>query len=133
MIVLDTDVIVDFLRGDDDAVEAVEAWVSQGERLATTLVNAAELFRGVHGAPDPARAMEELNGLLRTIVLIPFDRPAAHRFGEIMAALDQAGRPIPTADGLVAAMALGAGAKVATRNVRHFGRVAGLEVLVPEG
>jgi predicted nucleic acid-binding protein len=46
-----------------------------------------------------------------------------------MHALDKAGDPIPTLDGMVAAVALEEGARFATRDRKHFERVAGLELV----
>jgi tRNA(fMet)-specific endonuclease VapC len=123
MIVLDTDILIDFLRGKDAAVGLLARLEEDGEELATTCVNAAELWRG--GAGTARHVQEALDRLLE----LPLDAGSARRFGQVMSALDRAGRPIPEVDGLVAAIALEHGGRIATGNRRHFARVAGVRVV----
>lgn len=115
---------MDFLDGEKPAVALVEGLVAAGEELATTCVNVAELHRGVD-AGDVA-----LQALLDRLLELPLDAAAARRAGAVLRALDKAGRPMPEMDALIAAIALEHGGRLATRNRRHFRRVAGLQ-LVP--
>lgn len=128
MILIDTDVLIDLRSGHRPTVEHLEALFESGEDLGTTSINAAELLRGAHG--DRA-ALAKTVELLDRLTEVPFGPRAARRFARVLHQLDRAGQPIPAVDGLVAAAALEAGAPLMTRNVRHFDRVAGLEVLVP--
>lgn len=129
MIVLDTDVMIDLLVKREPTTGFLEDLQDQGEGLATTSVGAGELLRGAH---DDAEALDKALTMLRALAEVPVGPRAARRYGEVMHALDRAGTRIPTADGLIAAAVLEAGAQLVTRNVRHFDRVAGLEVLEPE-
>lgn len=52
--------------------------------------------------------------------ILPFDEPAAHRYGELMAHRRSIGRPMSVVDGQIAAIARTFGAAVATRNLRDF-------------
>ncbi|WP_310476593.1 type II toxin-antitoxin system VapC family toxin [Sandarakinorhabdus sp.] len=62
--------------------------------------------------------------------IVPFDEPAARRWGQICATARLAGRSLPLVDTMLAAQALCHGAVLATRNVRDFG-VEGLTVIDP--
>lgn len=132
MIVLDTDVAIDFLRGESYAVDAVTSWIHSGERLATTSINAGELFRGARGSDRGAEALVDVAQLLGLLDELPYDAVAARRFGEVMAALDKAGRRMPASDGMIAAVALVNGGRFATRNGKRFARVPGLELVLKE-
>jgi tRNA(fMet)-specific endonuclease VapC len=57
---------------------------------------------------------------------LPFDDASARAYGEIRAALSRAGTPIGPNDLMIASIALTNGLVLITRNVREFGRVAGL-------
>lgn len=128
MIVLDTDVLIDLVDQRDPAFGFVERLRDRGELLGTTSINAAELLRGVApGMAGTRRVTRVVAGLQE----VPFGPAASRRYGMLMHALDRAGNPIPAIDGCVAAATLEAGGRIVTRNVRHFDRVAGLEVLVP--
>ncbi|HWG91323.1 MAG TPA: type II toxin-antitoxin system VapC family toxin [Candidatus Thermoplasmatota archaeon] len=128
MMVLDTDILIDFIRRVEPATTFVMRLHREGARLATTSINAAELLRGAQGSPE-ARAKAER--LLAALEELPFDAVAAQRYGEIMAGLDRAGAPVARSDGLIAAAALAAGGSLVTRNVRDFRRVPGLQVVTP--
>ena len=53
--------------------------------------------------------------------VLPFDQDAARRDADMAVISRPAGRPLPTADGYLAATAAAHGFAVATRNVKHFG------------
>ena len=59
--------------------------------------------------------------------ILPVTVTVAERWGELDARSNQLGRPLQTADGLIAATALEHGLTLVTRNVRNF---AGLGVAV---
>ena len=128
-IVLDTDVLIDFLHKREPATSFLRDLRASGEVLATTSVNAAELWRG---ARTPA-AREAVGRLLTALHDVPVGPRAARRFGELMEALDRAGAGVGNTDGLIAAATLESGARIVTRNAREYRRVPGLEVLVPGG
>lgn len=126
--VLDTDVLVDFLHKREPATAFLANLRADGETLATTSINAGELWRGARSAP----AREAVGKLLTALHDVPYGPRAARRFGEIMEALDRAGSPIGNTDGMIAASTLEAGARIVTRNAKEFQRVSGLDVLVPK-
>lgn len=128
MILLDTDVLVNLRRKHPPLVDQLERLWEEGEELGTTSLNAAEFLRGGHGDHERlAMTVEVLEGLNE----VPFGPRAARRFGRLMDQLDRAGAPVPVVDGMIAAVALEEGARVMTGNVRHFERVAGLELMAP--
>jgi predicted nucleic acid-binding protein len=62
--------------------------------------------------------------------VLPFGQEAARRYADMAVTARAAGRPLPTADGYLAATAASRGFAVATRNVRHFGDT-GVEIINP--
>ena len=52
--------------------------------------------------------------------ILPFDLEAAVIYAELAAGCEAKGRPVAMADGQVAAICLAQGAKLATRNSKHF-------------
>ena len=89
------------------------------------------IAEALRGEAQPARRLATARRKFQGLVEVPFGPAAARRFARFMHELDRAGRPIPVVDGMIAAATLEAGARLATGNVRHFGRVPGLEVLAP--
>lgn len=126
-IVLDTDVLIDLLHKREPTTQFLIDLRARGETLATTSVNAAELWRGAR----TAKAQEAVGKLLTALHDVPLGPRAARRFGDLMHALDRAGAPIGNTDGLIAAATLEAGGRLVTRKAKEYARVPGLEVLTP--
>ncbi|MFO1533753.1 MAG: type II toxin-antitoxin system VapC family toxin [Thermoplasmatota archaeon] len=126
MIVIDSDILVSFLNAKPAAIAAMEALDAMGEELATTSLNAAEVLRGVSHAATKRVAAE---ALLAGLTEVPFGPRAARRHGLITSGADRTGAPLPNVDAMVAAATLEAGARLATRNLRHYGRIPGLELV----
>ena len=64
--------------------------------------------------------------------ILPFDLEAAVIYAELAAACEAKGRPVAMADGQIAAICLAQGAKLATRNLKHFGGL-GMVLVNPWG
>lgn len=125
MIVLDTNVVSEVMRPAPNPV--VLRWLNaqSGASLYLASVTLAELLFGIAALPPGARKdrlAEALDGLLALFPrrVLPFDQEAARRFASMAANARAAGRPLPTADGYLAATAAAHGFAVATRNVAHF-------------
>lgn len=122
VIVADTDICIDFLRGADPGASAVERWLRDG-RLRMTAVTAFELRLGA----DLIHRSAEIAALLQRRT-IPLDVHAALAAGRAAVDLRERGRPIGVGDTLVAGVCLSRELPLATRNVRHFGQVTGLQL-----
>lgn len=136
MIVLDTNVISELVRDRPDP--GVLAWVDARPvaDLHLTSVTVAELLYGVERLP-PGRRRAGLGAAVGDLVtvdfagrVLPFDTAAAVAYAQVVAERDRAGRPIGMADAMIAAVALEAGAVLATRNVKDFAGV-GIDLVDP--
>jgi tRNA(fMet)-specific endonuclease VapC len=128
-VIIDTDILVDMLRENEEATAFVSRIENKGYVLATTAVNAFELYHGAHKADRPEEALRLTNELLRNLVLIPFTPRAARKAGHINATLERKGELIGTRDVFIAAIALTKGYGVATRNLQHFRKIPDLQIL----
>jgi tRNA(fMet)-specific endonuclease VapC len=123
--VLDTDVLIDYLRGAGPGATLLR---SLGPTLSyrVTAIAAFELALGRSYARDP----EPVHALL-AVECLPLSRAAALRAGSILRALREAGRTLDIRDALQAGICLETRATLVTRNVAHYSRVPGLRVLAP--
>ena len=122
MIIADTDVLVDFLRG-GGAAARVELEISTGS-LRTTAVAAFELWQGARSA----RAEQDVKTLLEALEILPLDARAAELAGGVRRLLLARGSDIGVADSLVAGICLRQDGTLLTRNREHFARVSGLRL-----
>lgn len=126
MIVLDTNVLAEFMRPQPN--ERVVAWLKQQTRsnLFTTAVTHGEMLYGVLLLPEgrrKTRMQQEVEAIFAADMagrVLPYDDAAANAHAAIAAACRAQGRSIGQADMMIAGIALARGATLATRNVRDF-------------
>jgi toxin FitB len=138
VIVLDTNVISELMRPEPNAV--VFSWIAAqpDATLCTTSVNKAEILFGIATLPEGRRraallaAAEALFNEDLADRVLPFNGVAAARYAEIVTARTRAGKPIEAFDALIAAIALAAGAEIATRDFGGF-KGTGVTLIDPWG
>lgn len=123
MIVADSDVLIDALRGREPTAARVALELEAGG-LATTAVSLFELESGAR----TERAREQVTRLLTALRILPFDEAAAQAAAGARRALEAEGRPIGMADYLIAGICLARSALLLTRNRTHFESVPGLRL-----
>jgi predicted nucleic acid-binding protein len=126
VIVLDTNVLSELMRGQPAAV--VFDWVAAQQRttLYTTSVNKAEILYGIAALPE-GRRRPVLASTAEAMFaddfagrVLPFDAEATVYYAEIVATRRREGRPIEALDAQIAATARAAGAELATRDIDGF-------------
>lgn len=123
LVVVDTDLLIDFLRGRGAGVPLVRAMLAD-HRLRVTAVTAFELRVGA----DFLARRDDILRLTRARTL-PLDLASALRAGEVAVALRSSGQDIGMADCLQAGICLRHDLPLATRNRKHFDRVDGLGLI----
>ena len=136
MIVVDTNVVSELMKAKPD--ERVRAW-SAGLSVAslfTTSITESEILYGIELLPR-GRRRDAIRGAAQGIFaksfagrVLPFASNAASAYARIMAGRRHEGRRMSQADGQIAAIALAAGAALATRNTGDF-EGAGLKLIDP--
>ncbi len=124
MIVIDTDVIIDFLNGKGANQEVVRAAIAEG-RAAVTAITRYELMSGAKSL----RAREALNALFQSLRTLQLDAAAADEAAQVRRSLAAQGVTIGNSDSLVAGIVRLHGHPLLTRNKKHFERVEGLALL----
>ena len=127
--IIDTDILIDFLRNKKEAVLLVTNLEDKKTLLATTAINAFELYYGAHKSRQSAQNLQATKTLLERLILLPLTPRSAQRAGHIYAELELEGNPIGLRDTFIAAIALTRKCSVATRNTEHFKKVKGLTVI----
>lgn len=135
-IVLDTDVASAFAQPQIDPV--IEAWGEslRGNEFFITSTTLSEMVFGVMIMPEGRRKNELDNRVARFVSgfydrTIAFDANAAIEYGRFCGDRRAAGLPIQRADAQIAACCLANGATLATRNVKDFVSIPGLELTNP--
>jgi predicted nucleic acid-binding protein len=102
-----------------------------GEDVAIAAITASELLHGVHRLKGARRARSEalVERLLGLLPVIDFDLAVARVHATLGAELGAKGTPVGAHDLMIAATAVLLDNAVATRDLRSFPRIKGLNVL----
>ena len=125
MRILDTDVCVELLRGNERVITRRAA---TADNVSTTWITASELFFGAAKSRSPDKNAALVTEFLSTLPALPNDLAAARLFGEVKAHLQAHGTPLTDADLFIAAVALAHDAVLVTGNRRHYDRIPGIVI-----
>jgi tRNA(fMet)-specific endonuclease VapC len=123
---LDTDTLIYWLKGDKH-VEA-KAMTMGLETLSYSIITQAELYFGAYNSSYLERNRANIQRLMNTLKILPFDEAAANRFGQLKADLKRQGKILLDADLMIAAIALTNQLVLVTNNVKHFERIPELVI-----
>ena len=89
---LDSDIVIDHLANDPDAMRLVRRLVPYG--LSMSAVSYMEAYQGIGRGPDPDATAAALRALIDTVRVLPFAIAEAQRCAGIREALRQRGRRV---------------------------------------
>jgi predicted nucleic acid-binding protein len=127
LIILDTDVVIDFFTGISPGAEGVLKLISQ-EEAALTAISVFELYAGIEGK----RRLGQIETFIRDLTILPLDVIEAALAGKIYTQLKSKGQLIGTHDILIAAVCLANGLPLYTKNVIHFSKIKDIQILTTE-
>ncbi|MBC8467847.1 MAG: type II toxin-antitoxin system VapC family toxin [Planctomycetes bacterium] len=118
-VLIDTDVMVDFLRGHPKAVALVKR---HSFRIILSSIVASELYAGVRGDEE----LDILDNLLSLFRVIPVS-PALARTGGLHKRDYAKAHGVGLADAIVAATSEAENADLKTLNIKHYPMIKGLK------
>ena len=129
-VIIDTDVLIDLLRNVTKVVDSISEMERKGCLLATTTVNAFELFYGAYKSKNQQKNLASTKTLLRRLVILKMGVASAQNAGRIHAKLEREGQPIGLRDAIIGAITLTKGYSLITRNAEHFKKIKGLNIIL---
>jgi tRNA(fMet)-specific endonuclease VapC len=128
-VIIDTDILVDMLRGAEEAVRFVAEFERRGFMLSTTIINVFELYYGAYKSKRRSQNLAATRKLLERIAILKMGLKSAERAGRAHAELESGGRPIGMRDAMIGAIAATRGYTLVTRNVDHLRKIKGLNLI----
>ena len=125
-LLIDTNIYSYALRGDDDVVEVLR----KSEQIGISVISIGELLSGFKGGGREKKNREELEIFLDSprVVVYPVDEDTSEFYAEIINNLREIGKPVPTNDVWIAAIAFQNGLKLFTKDI-HFKTIPGLSLV----
>ena len=125
MILLDTDVCIELLRGNANVIEKRQG---HDEKVAISFMSVAELFYGAEKSDNTGENTTLIEEFLLAIEIIHSDLEILRKFGELKAMSGKSGNILADADIFIAASALVRCNLLITGNVSHFRRIDALRI-----
>lgn len=124
MYLLDTDWVIDYLKGKKVIVEKVREKFELG--LNMSIISLAELYEGVYSSDQPLQNEKELEGFLSGVTIINLTKDICKKFGELRNKLRKKGELIGDFDLLIASTALINNLTILSDNIGHYKKIKGL-------
>lgn len=123
---LDSDIIIYYLNGDQDITERISK--VNVNKLYTSSINQAELFYGAYNSKHIRGNVDVIKRFLTFLEILPFEQNAADIYGKIKSNLKKKGELIADMDLCIAATAISNKMTLVTNNTKHFKRITELKL-----
>ena len=122
-LLIDTNIYSFALKGDNDVVEVLR----QTDEIGFSVISIGELLYGFRSGGMEKKNRKELEQFLDSprVVVYHIDESTAEFYAQIHYSLRQIGKPVPTNDIWIAAVAFQNGLKLFTKDL-HFKTIPGL-------
>ena len=127
LIVVDTDVVIDFFNGVSPGAQVMSKLIS-GQEVALASISVFELYAGVLGK----RRLSQIETLIQGVIILPLDVIEAVIAGRIYTQLKSKGQRVGTHDILIAATCVANTVPLYTKEVAHFSKIEEIQVLSEE-
>ncbi|MDA3837272.1 MAG: type II toxin-antitoxin system VapC family toxin [Nanoarchaeota archaeon] len=128
MILVDSDCIIDFLRGDEDAIKVVAGNLDE---VVSSELNSFEVFFGIFDKENiPKNELAYAERFFENIKIFGLDSQCGKLSANILSDLRRRGIEINQNDCLIASVMIKNGiSKIITKNKKHFSKIEGIEIL----
>ena len=126
-VLLDTDVIVEFLRNGIDTSNVFRDIKDKNAQASVSVITTFELYNGALLSSSPKQKLEDLSIILGPMEILPFDNTQSYVASKIYAYLVKKGSKLEMRDILIASCAISKNIKILTNNRKHFNRIPELQ------
>lgn len=125
---IDTDILSLFLRNEPNVVANFTAYLAKYARIDLSIITYYEIVSGLKSR-DAQRQMATFLEFVSFNSVLPLTEESVTISAEAYANLRAAGTPVDDIDLLIAGVAIANELTLVTRNIRHFDRIAELEIV----
>jgi hypothetical protein len=113
-LLIDSDVLIDHLRKEKNALDFLSAELEKGAMLFTSVINRVEILAGMRRGEE-----DVINSLFKTLITIDVDVAIADRAGEYLRRFSKT-HALNIGDAIIAATSMEMGLKLVTKNIKHY-------------
>lgn len=125
MYLIDSDVLIHFLKGEKEAVKTIEKL--QNQPLYVSIISVGEILEGLLETKYKKKLVQ-FKELLKNVTVLNIEYSIIDKFAHMRKFLRQKGMLIDNFDLLIASTCLTHDLTIITNNVSHFKRIPGLKM-----
>lgn len=127
LVCLDTDILVDLLKGEKKAIDLISNLQNEGKPLKTTIINAYELIKGATISVKSEENLAKVKDLLSAIPILNLNLESCEEASKIYKRLKLRGQTIGEFDILIAAITIHNEDAIISRDA-HFSLIENLSL-----
>ena len=120
MYCLDTNIVVDILRGDRLLGDKIDDLMSKGIIFYLTPITLCELYRGAYGHAQKENKLTEINSFISNFELLALDVDSCDNFGNTYSLLKKSGKMTSEFDLIIASIVMVNDLILITRDKKDF-------------
>ena len=128
MVCIDSDIIINFLRKEKNAVELINQLKDKGELITTTVINSFELWKGYYRFKNKT-TFDTIEQFLSEIEILLLEPKSSKKAAEIFESLSSEGQTVDALDVMIASIAMVNNEPILTLNKNHFERIPGVKLI----
>lgn len=125
MYCIDTDIVIEYLKGNVKIVKKVE---ELKDKISITPITLLELHFGAYISDKKEERLKQIKELISQFNIIDFNMESFNNFGLVKANLMKKGQLLDNFDLCIGSLALSHNKILVTNNVKHFDRIDKLKV-----
>ena len=125
MILLDTDVCIEIIRGNKFVIEKRKI---EEESVSISFMTASELYYGALKSERPEKNISIIDEFILTLSVIQSNNSIIRKYAELKSQLEYTGQSLADADLFIAATTLVKCSKLITGNIKHYKRIDELRI-----
>jgi len=127
MYLLDTDVIVEYLRGDKKVIDKIKELSEKG--LSATTISISELYYGIYKSSKVDENTKKVIDFFSGVTILNVNLAVCKLFGKIKADLKSRGKLAGDFDILIASITIANNLILVTGNEKHFKDIKSLKLM----
>lgn len=122
MYCIDTNIIIDILRGERDVLTKVDKLLLSSTDVFITAITLCELYKGAYGHINPDKKIAEVKSFISNFGLLSLDEKSCEEFGKLGSEVKKNGKIVSEFDLIIAAIVRSNNLTLITRD-KDFDRI----------
>ncbi len=128
MVVLDTDIIVQSWKENEDAINRIDFLIDNEIDLEITVINLLEIYRGIYLSTKFDENSKIIKNFLEYVDVLMLKEESCRIYGNIYKRLKESGKLVNDFDLIIAAIVIENNTSLITRNTKHFKNISELKI-----